>query len=143
MSDHALQGDDIAVGDEIPAQTFESLERQDFVRYAGASGDFNPLHYDEPYAKSAGRDNVIGQGMLVAGYLSSVLSSWSGPENVESFTVRFTAAIQPGDDITVTGEVVNKRDHGDEIEAEIEMTAANDDPVVTGKATIVVPKENN
>lgn len=142
MSDHSIvRAEEVSVGDELPSRTFESLEREDFVRYAGASGDFNPLHYDEPYAQSAGRDTVIGQGMLVAGYVSSVLSAWAGPEHVESFTVRFTAAILPGEDITVTGEVVDRREQNDEVEFDVELTAANGDgeAVVTGKGTAVVP----
>lgn len=143
MSDHSVvRVEEVSVGDEIPSRTFEALEREDFVRYAGASGDFNPLHYDEPYAKSAGRDTVIGQGMVVAGHVSSVLSAWVGPEHVETFTVRFTAAILPGDDITVTGSVVDRREKDDEVELDVELTAANadDEPVVTGTATAVLPR---
>ena len=92
-------------GDTLPERTFGPLTRTDFVRYQGASGDFNPIHHDEDFAKSAGFPTVFSVGMLQAGYLATYVTDLFGPSNVRNFRVRFSEQVWPGDVLTCTGSV--------------------------------------
>lgn len=78
---------------------------QEIVRYAGASGDFNPVHHDEEVARAAGHDRVFAMGMLSAGYLGALLVEAFGPASVESIGVRFRDRVWNGDTVTCSGEV--------------------------------------
>src|SRR5689334_22190959 len=91
-------------GDELSA-TVGPLTRTDFVRYAGASGDFHPLHHDEVYARDSGLPGVFGMGMLHAGMLGVQLAHWVGPENIRALSIRFTGQVWPGDELALTGRV--------------------------------------
>jgi acyl dehydratase len=95
----------LAVGDTLPPTTVGPLSRTDFVRYAGAGGDFNPIHHDEPFAQAAGLPTVFGMGMLHAGILGARLARWVGPEQLRRFHVRFVGQVWPGDVLTFSGEV--------------------------------------
>lgn len=104
MSDFPLPPDGV---------TFGPLTRTDLVRYAGASGDMNPLHHDEIYARKAGFETVMAHGMLSAGLLSSFLRQWTGRRPVRRFRVRFVAPVWPGDTLSATGEWIGPRiEHG-------------------------------
>jgi len=131
----------LAVGDTGPIVVAKNLERRDFVRFAGASGDFNPIHYDEPHAKEAGNQSVFAQGMLNMGIASRVLTDWFGVVPITRFRVRFQSRAFPGDTLTTTGEIVEISQEDDEtvVEVEIHMTNQDDDPVVTGDATLRLP----
>ncbi len=74
--------DDLAVGTEAEPRTYGPLTRTDFVRYQGASGDFNPIHHDETFAKASGFPTVFSVGMLQAGILASFATDWLGAANV-------------------------------------------------------------
>jgi acyl dehydratase len=91
----------------MPAKVFGPVVRQNLVRYAGASGDFNPIHFDEPFASDAGLPSVLGTGMLPAGILGACLAGWLGPENVRSLAIRFTGRYWPGDELTFRGAAVS------------------------------------
>lgn len=95
----------LAVGDRMPVSTAGPLNRTDFVRYAGAGGDFNPIHHDEKFAEEAGMPSVFGMGMLSAGILGSRLAAWVGPDSIRSFKVRFTGQVWPGDELKFEGRV--------------------------------------
>ncbi|MDQ4053453.1 MAG: hypothetical protein M3237_12250 [Actinomycetota bacterium] len=73
------------------------ITRTDIVRYAGAGGDFNPVHHDDVYARSLGLPGVFAMGLLGAGYLSRVLAAEFGASTVQKYTVRFRAQIWPGE----------------------------------------------
>jgi acyl dehydratase len=133
-------GADIAVGDEGPTLV-EAVSREDFVRYAGASGDFNPLHVDETYATDAGYPSVFGHGMYTAGVAARLLTDWFGIDGLERFRVRFTDQVWPGDSLRVTGEVTDV-ERGDPVVVDVEFTAETDDGVVlSGDATAELPPE--
>lgn len=131
----------VAPGTSGPTLTVEDVSREDFVRYAGASGDFNPLHYDESYATDAGHSDVFAQGMFIAGIASRFITDWVGVKSLARFRTRFTAQVWPGDTLTVSGEVTDKRTTTDETTLEIEFTVSNQDgtKVITGDATAVFP----
>lgn len=138
-----VTGAELSVGDTGTEVVAEELERQDFVKYAGASGDFNPIHYDEPLAKEAGYDSVFAQGMLTAGIASHAVSDWLGRGNVTAFGVRFQAQVWPGDTVTAYGEVVDLDHDGDETDVEADVTVENQDGevVLSGYAEATVPRE--
>ena len=81
--------EDVAVGEALPEVRVEKLTRTDFVRYAGASGDFNPIHHDQTFAEASGNPTVFAMGMLNAGILSRVVSAYVGRPNVRRYRVRF------------------------------------------------------
>ena len=82
MARTKLYFEDVKEGDELPPFTVENLTRGDFVKYAGASGDFTPLHYDQTFVESAGIPTVFAMGMLNAGILSRLVADYAGLENL-------------------------------------------------------------
>jgi acyl dehydratase len=140
MSTQQLRFDDVADGDEVAAWTAPQLTRTMFVRYAGASGDFNPIHHDEEFAKSAGYPTVFGHGMLTAGILSRYVTDLAGVGNVRLLRVRFATQVWPGDSLTCTGKVAKKYSEGDENRVDLELTVVNQKGVaaVQGFATVAV-----
>ena len=100
--------DGVSHGMEVGEVVFGPLERVDIVKYAGASGDFNPIHTDEGYARATGAPTVFAMGMLPAGYLAHAVADWfGGSQNLRRFKVRFTTRVWPGDEIACTGRVVS------------------------------------
>jgi acyl dehydratase len=85
-----------AVGDEPPVLTHE-LKRSDLIRYAGASGDFFPLHTDDAYARDAGFDGIFAHGMYSAGLLVTAITNWLGVRALRRLKVRFAAKAWPGE----------------------------------------------
>src|SRR5512132_1235942 len=105
---------DVTEGDEIPAVVVENLTRTDLVKYAGASGDFNPIHHDEFFAKAAGNPSVFGHGMLTAAFVGRCVTDFVGAENLRRYKVRFATRVWPGDTITCKGRVTKKYDENGE-----------------------------
>ena len=107
----------IEVGTELPAREFV-LQRPNLVQYAGASGDFNPIHWNERIATAVGLPNVIAHGMLTMATAGRVVTDWVGdPGRVVEYGVRFSApVVVPDDDkgatLTVSGTVEEKHDDG-------------------------------
>ena len=95
-----MKFDSVKVGDEIPEIVIKGVTRPDFVRYAGASGDFVPLHYDQTFVEAAGIPTVFAQGMFTAGLLSKAVTDYVGIGNVRRFKVRFATRVWPGDVVT-------------------------------------------
>ena len=124
-------------GDEIPAFVVETLTRTDLVRYAGASGDFNPIHHDEQFAKMAGNPSVFGHGMLTAGLLATCVARFVGAEALRSSRVRFATRVWPGDTITCAGTVTRVYEEHGEARIDGELTATNQkgESVVSGTFT--------
>jgi len=102
-----LRFESVNVGDEIPPFAVQ-VSRPDFVRYAGASGDFVPLHYDQTFVEAAGIPNVFAQGMFTAGLLSHCVTDYVGAGQVRNFKVRFATIVWPGDTVTCRGKVTRK-----------------------------------
>jgi acyl dehydratase len=110
---HDIDADGVVAGAELGEVVFGPLTRADIVRYAGASGDFNPIHIDEGYARSTGAPTVFAMGMLPAGYLAHAVSDWfGGPHRLRRFKVRFSARVWPGDELVCSGRVGAVREDG-------------------------------
>ena len=101
------------------------VTRTDFVRYQGASGDMNPVHHDEPFAKGAGFDAPLGVGMFHAGVLSTFAAHWLGPANVRRTKVRWKSPVFPGDTLTFSGAVAKKYEDEDGRKVDVELQCTN------------------
>lgn len=96
----------LKVGDRYEAVVIENVNRSHIVKYAGASGDFNPLHHDDGVAQNlAGYPSVFAHGMLSMGLTGRMLTDWLGPTALKKYGVRFTRQVWPGDTLTARGEV--------------------------------------
>ena len=133
--------EDVKEGTELPAFVVEKLTRTDLVRYAGASGDFNPIHHDEEFARSAGNPTVFGHGMLTAGFVARCITDFVGVENVRRYKVRFATRVWPGDTITCQGRVTRKYDDAGEhrIDGEVTATRQTGETAIAGTFTAALP----
>lgn len=129
--------DDLSVGDAAPPLVVENLTRTSFVKYAGASGDFNPMHHDDTIATQVGNPSVFGHGMLTAGLMARVVKDWFGPEAMRSFSVRFAKQVWPGETLTFTAVVTGLRN--DERLVDLVLSAQNEtgEEKLAGTATAV------
>jgi acyl dehydratase len=98
--------DEVRVGDLLPSVEEPAITTTQLVKYAAASGDFNRIHFDDPFAREAGFPSVIAHGMLSMAFLGSFVADWAGgPERVTRLSARFKAVTFPGERVTVGGEV--------------------------------------
>jgi acyl dehydratase len=132
--------EDLAAGATSASRTIGPLTRTDFVRYQGASGDMNPIHHDETFAKGAGYEAPLGVGMFHAGVLATWATDWLGPENVRSFKVRWREQVWPGDVLTLGGKVVRKYEERGERRVDLELVCSRNGGgiAVQGWATFAV-----
>ncbi|HEX3678396.1 MAG TPA: MaoC/PaaZ C-terminal domain-containing protein [Galbitalea sp.] len=114
-------------GDSPRPRTIGPITTTDIVRFAGAGGDFNPLHHDEAAAYAAGFETVIAMGQFSAGLLAGLLTDWVGIENVRALEVRFVAPVYVGDVLELLAEVTAVGNG----EAQISLTAKSGDKDVT------------
>jgi len=125
MARKKLYFEDVKEGDELPSFTVESLTRTDFVKYAGSSGDFNPIHHDQTFAEASGNPTVFSMGMMNAGILSRLVADYAGLENLRKYRVRFATRVWPGDAVTCKGKVTKKAVENGEKIIEGEIAALN------------------
>ncbi|MGI9346276.1 MAG: MaoC/PaaZ C-terminal domain-containing protein [Gammaproteobacteria bacterium] len=133
-----LKEQDLSVGQEHVAAVVENLTRTQIVQYAGASGDYNPIHTDEVFATQvAGYPSVFAHGMLTMGLTGKMLTDYVGLANLRSFGVRFTRQVWPGDDLKATATVTGIQQVGQERIVELELNTRNqqDEIVLSGYAT--------
>jgi acyl dehydratase len=127
-----------AVGDKREVVLVEDLSRTQIVQYAGASGDYNPLHSDDLFTREvAGYPSVFAHGMLTMGMTGRVLTDWFGAEALTNYGVRFVKQVFPGDTLTATATVTAVRDEGGSQLADLDVSTVNQDGdvVLTGTAT--------
>jgi acyl dehydratase len=135
-----LNYDDVEVGTEVPAQTFQ-VQRVNLIQYCGASGDFNVIHWNERVATSVGLPNVIAHGMFTMAEAGRVVTDWAGdPGAVVEYGVRFSSPVAVPDDdkgatLVVGGKVAEKLD-GNRVA--VDLDARVGDSKVLAKARAVV-----
>ena len=125
---------------------FGPISRTDIVRYQGASGDFNPIHHDVEFAKSAGFDDVFVVGMLIAGFLATFASDLVGVESITNFKIRFQAQTWPGDLITCSAKFTRHPEaSGNLVPVTLELTAKNQNGALaaTAFADAQIPKDSS
>ena len=140
MGEQKLRYDDVAEGDAAPEFSHE-LGRTDLVMYAGASGDFNPMHTDEVAAQAAGLPSVFGHGMFTMGLLAKAVTDYVGVGNLKLYKVRFTKQTWPGEVLTTHVRVAKKYEDGDDrlVDLECEVVNQNGEAKVSGLATAALP----
>ena len=130
--------DDLQIGAACAPREYGPLTRTDFVRYQGASGDFNPIHHDDEFAQSAGYPTAFSVGMLQAGILASYATDWLGPRNVRTFGVQFREQVWPGDRLVCTGTVIGRDDAARTVDLELVVTRVGGGAAIKGTATFAV-----
>ena len=133
--------DDVTVGDELPPLVKGPIKQIQLTRYAGASGDFNPIHQDDEFARAAGMGGVFAHGMLSMGFVGQAVTDWAGAGTVRKLGVRFAALVRLNDVVTCRGRVVAKSSTAGVHLVDLEVWAENQqaEKVVTGRATVALP----
>ena len=135
----ALHVKELSIGDRREQVLVDDLTRTQLVQYAGASGDYNPLHTDEVFARGvAGYPGVFAHGMLTMGMTGRILTDWAGDGRLLRYGVRFVKQVWPGDTLTATAEVTAVREEPDGTPvADFAVSTTNQDgaQVLTGTAT--------
>ncbi|MFA4915749.1 MAG: MaoC/PaaZ C-terminal domain-containing protein [Syntrophales bacterium] len=103
---------DINVKDQMPLLVKDPVKHMQLVKYAGASGDFNPLHVDPEFGKTVGIGSQIAHGMLVMGFVGQAITNWIPKKYIRKFSVRFVGMTIIDDVVTVTGKVKSKKQEG-------------------------------
>ena len=129
-----LYYEDVQVGDTIPELVKPALSHIQLVRYAGASGDFNPLHTDPKFGEMVGTGGIIAHGMLIMGFVGQLLSDYVGPTVLRKFGVRFRGMTRLDDMITCTGTITEKYEADGEgrIAGKVQAVDQNGDVKVSG-----------
>jgi acyl dehydratase len=136
-----LYYEDVQVGDAIPKLVKSPLSHLQLVRYAGASGDFNPLHTDPKIGELVGVGGIIGHGMLTMGFVGQLLSDYVGPTALRKFGVRFKGMTHIDDVITCTGTITEKYETEGEarIAGKVQATDQNSEVKVAGTFVAALP----
>lgn len=137
----ALKASDLKVGDTHEEEVCRNLSRTQIVQYAGASGDYNPLHSDEIFTTQiAGYPSVFAHGMLSMGMTGKMLTNYVGDGRLKSFGVRFTSQVFPGATLTAKATVSAIREDGGEkiVDLDISTTDEEGTEVIKGTASAVV-----
>jgi len=134
--------EDVQIGAEIPRLVTAPVTHLQLVRYAGASGDFNPLHTDPKIGEMIGVGGIIAHGMLIMGFVGQMLSDYVGPQALKKFGVRFKGMTHLDDVITCTGTITEKYEENGEsrIAGKVQAADQNGDIKVTGTFVAAVPR---
>jgi acyl dehydratase len=137
-ADASLDARTLRDGDDLGSFEVAPVGLRDFVRYAGASGDFNPMHFDDAFARAAGGAGVFGPGIFAGGILARLIGARVGVGRLRAYRMRFRGRIWPGDRIICGGQVVRRfREHGESL-LELRLTATNQhgEPLVEASAVV-------
>ncbi|HJN52952.1 MAG: MaoC/PaaZ C-terminal domain-containing protein [Pseudomonadales bacterium] len=134
----ALQASKLKVGDSHEEQVVKNLSRTQIVQYAGASGDYNPVHSDEVFTtKIAGYPSVFAHGMLSMGMTGRMLTNYVGDGRLTKYGVRFTSQVFPGDTLVAKATVTAIREENGEQIVDLDVSTSNEEgiEVVKGSAS--------
>ncbi|HKC49848.1 MAG TPA: MaoC/PaaZ C-terminal domain-containing protein [Myxococcota bacterium] len=134
----ALRANQLKIGDTREEIVIDNLTRTQLVMYAGASGDYNPVHTDEVFAtKVAGYPTVFAHGMLSMGATARMLTNWVGDGRLTKYGVRFVAQVWPGDTLTARATVEGVRDESGErfVDLKVATTNQSGQEVISGYAS--------
>jgi len=133
--------EDVKEGQALPEIRVDGLTRTDFVRYAGASGDFNPIHHDQTFAEASGNPTVFAMGMLNASILSRVITAFAGRPNVRRYKVRFATRAWPGDNVVCGGTITKKYEANGEklVEGDLQAVNQKGETLISGSFVAALP----
>lgn len=136
--------EDVHVGDTLPPLVKPPVTHLQLVRYAGASGDFNPLHTDPQVGEALGFGGIIAHGMLIMGFAGQMLSDFFGPAVLRSFDVRFKGMTHIGDVITCTGVLTEASDADGEghVAGTVQAADQTGNVKLTGTFSAILPKRS-
>jgi acyl dehydratase len=128
----------VRVGEELPTLAKAPIDRVQLARYAGASGDYNPIHVDETYARSVGMPSVYAPGMLVMGLLGQLFSDWARGGQLRKYAVKFVKMVWPGDTVVCKGRVSDRWGDQGRYFAELDLWAENQkgELIIRGQGTV-------
>ena len=131
---------ELAEGQTLESESVGPITRTDVVRYQGASGDMNPVHHDEPFARAAGFEAPLVVGMYPAGVLCAWAAGRFGPENLRSLKIRFKEPVWPGDVLELRCKIARKYQEHEErrLDVELECKKRGGGVAVTAWQTFVV-----
>jgi acyl dehydratase len=135
--------EDVKENEELPP--FEvTVTRTHIVKYAGAGGDFNPIHHDEEFAKAIGLPSVFAMGLMHGGFLSKIVTDWAGDGTVRKYKIRFRTQVWPHDTITCKGHVVRKYQENGENLVDCDLAVVNQrgEDAILGETTVALPSKN-
>jgi acyl dehydratase len=132
--------EDVKVGEELPERS-NVVDRAQLVQYAGASGDFNPIHWDEEFAQRVGLPGVISHGMFTMALVARAIGEWAGdPAAVQRISVQFRKEVRPGEKVVARGRVADKDEEARtvrlELWAEVEQEGQVVQPIKNGEAIV-------
>jgi acyl dehydratase len=135
--------EDVTDNEELPSFDV-TVNRTHFVKYAGAGGDFNPIHHDEEFATSVGLPSVFAMGLMHGGFLTRVVTDWAGDGNVRRYKIRFASQVWPKDTLTFKGKVVKKYTENGKSLVDCELFVVNQhgQNAIIGEATVSLPTHN-
>lgn len=130
--------DSVQEGDSLPQLTNPPVTQVQLIRYAGAAGDFNPIHTVPKYAEEAGLGGTIAHGMLVMGMLGRMVSGWAGVQNVTKYGVSFKNITRPGAVLTAKGTVKRKYEENGKrfLDCQVQIEDETGEVKVEGKVTV-------
>jgi acyl dehydratase len=120
-----LYFENIRVGEELPAMAKAPVDRVQLARYAGATGDFQPIHLDEVYARSLGMPSVYAPSSLGQGFLGQLLTDWAKGALIKRFHTKFVRLVWPGDTLVLRGRVTDRWGENGQYSVEVDLWAEN------------------
>jgi acyl dehydratase len=134
--------EDLKVGDQMLPLTKAPVSEIQLVRYAGASGDFNPLHFDPAIGEAAGFGGVIAHGMLIMGFVGEAITNWIPNRFLRKLKARFIGITRPKDTITITGRVIEKKETDYTILCSVTAKDQNGELKIKGTFEAQLPSRN-
>lgn len=140
MPPRKLYFENVRVGDEIPAMAKSPVDRVQLAKHAGATGDFNPIHVDELYARGVGLPSVYAPSLLGMGFLGQLITDWARGAQLKKFNNRFIKMLWPGDTLVCKGRVADREGHAGKYFIDLDVWAENQkgELVLRGGATLQV-----
>lgn len=133
-----IEYDKYEVGQELPPLKVDAVTHANLVRYAGASGDFNPIHNDPDFARKTGLDGTIAHGMFVMAQIGRLCTGWADQKQIKEFGVTFKAMTKPGQKLTCSGKVKRKKEENGEKLLVVAVEAADESGEVKASGELVV-----
>jgi acyl dehydratase len=133
-----IEFDKMEVGDSIPELKIPTITHANLVRYAGASGDFNPIHNDKDFAIANGLDGTIAHGMFVMAQIGRFITNWVDQNQIRFFGVKFKAMTKLGENLTCKGTVKKKKEENGEKLITVTVEAMNEAGEVKAGGDLII-----
>nr|MBN1229722.1 hypothetical protein [Anaerolineae bacterium] len=137
--------EDVTVGDDVPKLDKGPIMDIELVRYAGAVGDFNPIHTVPKVAQFVGLEGIIAHGMMIMAYAGQMLTAWAGPNSMRRFKARFSGMTRPGEAVVCQASVLELFEEDGEARASGRFTVKGKDDAslkLKGEFTVALPRRS-